>query len=440
MRKIQFVVLSFLFLKGLFLNGQVLSIQNDKLVQKDTLVSNEALRMFQKADSLRKNYDFLSAITLLHQSEDKADSLLIPKIKEQLLQNENALSMMDYCSHPVVVSKRKFSIKDFYLFYPLEDKSWRPLPNILDTATANLFVNATYIPNSSKSVHYSALDSTGSRNLYYSEYIDTLWSQPKLVNKQITSSSDEIYPMLSPDGTKLYFSSKGLYGMGGYDLYVSEFNKNTKEWGTPVNMGFPYSSPADDFLFINTEDEKYSIFASNRETSSDSVCVYVLEYETTPVRKALKDRKLLKNLAFLTPVNDPSRIDNVSAIVEDIPENEETKKYMDKILEVRQLRDTLTSFNRHLEELRATVSSIEEQEKRQDVIDTILIMERQFPFLQDSLKRAGEELHNIEMEFLINGIVIDPDKIQVEVEKEIVGVTSGYTYTKNQMGENLVNK
>lgn len=440
MRKIQFVVLSFLFLKGLFLNGQVLSIQNDKLVQKDTLVSNEALRMFQKADSLRKNYDFLSAITLLHQSEDKADSLLIPKIKEQLLQNENALSMMDYCSHPVVVSKRKFSIKDFYLFYPLEDKSWRPLPNILDTATANLFVNATYIPNSSKAVHYSALDSTGSRNLYYSEYIDTLWSRPKLVNKQITSSSDEIYPMLSPDGTKLYFSSKGLYGMGGYDLYVSEFNKNTQEWGTPVNMGFPYSSPADDFLFINTEDEKYSIFASNRETSSDSVCVYVLEYETTPVRKALKDRKLLKNLAFLTPVNDPSRIDNVSAIVEDIPENEETKKYMDKILEVRQLRDTLTSFNRHLEELRATVSSIEEQEKRQDVIDTILIMERQFPFLQDSLKRAGEELHNIEMEFLINGIVIDPDKIQVEVEKEIVGVTSGYTYTKNQMGENLVNK
>lgn len=440
MRKIQFVVLSFLFLKGLFLNGQVLSIQNDKLVQKDTLVSNEALRMFQKADSLRKNYDFLSAITLLHQSEDKADSLLIPKIKEQLLQNENALSMMDYCSHPVVVSKRKFSIKDFYLFYPLEDKSWRPLPNILDTATANLFVNATYIPNSSKAVHYSALDSTGSRNLYYSEYIDTLWSRPKLVNKQITSSSDEIYPMLSPDGTKLYFSSKGLYGMGGYDLYVSEFNKNTQEWGTPVNMGFPYSSPADDFLFINTEDEKYSIFASNRETSSDSVCVYVLEYETTPARKALKDRKLLKNLAFLTPVNDPSRIDNVSAIVEDIPENEETKKYMDKILEVRQLRDTLTSFNRHLEELRATVSSIEEQEKRQDVIDTILIMERQFPFLQDSLKRAGEELHNIEMEFLINGIVIDPDKIQVEVEKEIVGVTSGYTYTKNQMGENLVNK
>lgn len=440
MRKIQFVVLSFLFLKGLFLNGQVLSIQNDTLVQKDTLVSNEALRMFQKADSLRKNYDFLSAITLLHQSEDKADSLLIPKIKEQLLQNENALSMMDYCSHPVVVSKRKFSIKDFYLFYPLEDKSWRPLPNILDTATANLFVNATYIPNSSKAVHYSALDSTGSRNLYYSEYIDTLWSQPKLVNKQITSSSDEIYPMLSPDGTKLYFSSKGLYGMGGYDLYVSEFNKNTKEWGTPVNMGFPYSSPADDFLFINTEDEKYSIFASNRETSSDSVCVYVLEYETTPVRKALKDIKLLRNLAFLTPVNDPSRIDNVSAIVEDIPENEETKKYMDKILEVRQLRDTLTSFNRHLEELRATVSSIEEQEKKQDVIDTILIMERQFPFLQDSLKRAGEELHNIEMEFLINGIVIDPDKIQVEVEKEIVGVTSGYTYTKNQMGENLVNK
>ena len=67
---------------------------------------------------------------------------------------------------------------------------------------------------------------------------------------------------------KILGNSKGLYGMGGYDLYVSQWNSETGDWDVPVNMGFPYSSPYDDFLFINTEDGKYSIFASNRGCDS----------------------------------------------------------------------------------------------------------------------------------------------------------------------------
>ena len=93
--------------------------------------------------------------------------------------------------------------------------------------------------------------------------------------------------------------------MGGYDLYSSKWNEDTKDWDVPVNMGFPYSSPFDDFLFINTPDGKYSIFASNRGCPSDSVDVYVVEYDGMPVRKAVTEREDLIALAALSPDGDP---------------------------------------------------------------------------------------------------------------------------------------
>lgn len=47
------------------------------------------------------------------------------------------------------------------------------------------------------------------------------------------------------------------------------------------------------------------------------------------------------------------------------------------------------------------------------------------------------ELQNIEMDFLANGIVIDTGKLQAEADKEIVGASSGYTFSKNSFGPAL---
>lgn len=137
-------------------------------------------------------------------------------------------------------------------------------PNQLDSLGGDGLARAIYVPDGAGDIYYSAKDEEGIRNIYCTHLSDSLWSVPALINERMTSSSDEIYPMLSPDGQSLYFASKGLYGMGGYDLYVSQWNKETGDWDVPVNMGFPYSSPYDDFLFVNTADGKYSIFASNR--------------------------------------------------------------------------------------------------------------------------------------------------------------------------------
>lgn len=391
-----------------------------------------AWRLLAKADSARMAYDFPAAVALCEKAA-ALDSTVSAKAEERMIVSQNGLNMMGFCSQPTVVARQKFPLRDFFLFYPLRNGSWRTAPNQLDAQGGDDLSRATYIPDGAEAIYYSAKDEEGTRNIYKTALTDSLWSVPRLINEQLTSSSDEIYPMLSPDGQSLFFASKGLYGMGGYDLYVSNWNKENKDWDVPVNMGFPYSSPYDDFLFINSEDGKYSIFASNRECGKDSVCIYVLEYDAVPVRKAVSDINELRTISELIPKGDRSRIDNGSAVSGNDLGNADTQRYMDKMKEVRALRDSISVFNQNLDKLRGGFSSASESEK-ETLASAISEKELMLPSLNDSLSRAVKALQSIEMEFLSNGVVINTDRLQAEADKEVVGAASGYTFSKNSFG------
>ena len=372
-------------------------------------------KLIHVTDSLTKNYRFSEAAGLFETAKAGADSLSAILIDEAMIQAQNGDNMTGFCSNPVAVARERFSLNDFFLFYPLKDHSWRNVPNQLDSLGGDPFARAIYFPDGSEEVYWSAKDQDGIRNIYHSNHRDTLWTVPELINEQMTTSSDEIYPMLSPDGKQLFFASKGLYGMGGYDLYVSNWDDNLNDWGVPVNMGFPYSSPYDDFLFINTADGKYSMFASNRNCSRDSVDVYVLEFDSTPIRKAVRDPRELRKLCALDPVNDPARIDSKSAVSESVQVNADMRRYSTKMQEVRSLRDALYKYSTSADET-----------------------ERSFiPKLRDSLDVASKELQKIELEFLKKGVSIDPEKLQQEADKEVIGTSGGYTFTKNSMGKSF---
>lgn len=393
-------------------------------------------RLMIKADSCRMAYSFAEAVQYSESAVEALDSTASARAEEQLLMARNGLNMMSFCSQPTVVAKQTFPLKDFFLFYPIKDHSWRKTPNQLDSLGGDNLSRAIFIPDGSRDIYYSAMDEEGIRNIYATHLTDSLWSVPTLINEQMTSSSDEIYPMLSPDGQSLYFASKGLYGMGGYDLYVSNWNSETNDWDMPVNMGFPYSSPYDDFLFVNTEDGKYSIFASNRECGRDSVTIYVLEYDSMPVRKAVTDVDELRALASLNPARDHSRIDNDAAVPDEGQQNESTKRYMDKMREVRALRDSVARFGKNLEKMRSGLAGASGEEKARLTAE-ISDKEMMLPTLNSALNAAVKELQNIEMDFLANGIVIDTRKLQAEADKEIVGASSGYTFSKNSYGPAL---
>ena len=394
--------------------------------------TTKALGEMRRGDSLREKYRFeeaadayMSASEAFEDSLMTADdSLLKLDISDRLLMAENGLSMMDFVYDPKVLARHRFPLDDFFLYYPLPDNSWRQVPCQLDS-TDHVYSKAAYVPEGKDVMYWSAEDKNGIRNIFHSEYQDTVWSAPALLNEQMTSASDEIYPMLSPDGTKMYFSSAGLYGIGGYDIYVSELDQETGDWSVPVNMGFPYSSPADDFLFVSTDDGKYSVFASTRDCPKDSVWVYVLEYDDMPVRRAVTDPDELKTISLLEP--ETGNADGESSEVEaDIPENMDTRRYMDKMSEVRQLRDSIDRLGTMIEDAR--ISSDEE---------AVLDGEFALIALQDSLAKASAVLQEIEMEFLFSGVVIDPDKLLAEADREIAGQTAEYVFTRKDFGDPL---
>lgn len=95
---------------------------------------------------------------------------------------------------------------------------------------------------------------------YCTKQSETSWSAPVNCGATINTPEDEGFPSVATDGT-LYFSSKGLPGLGGYDVFRS--NGSMSAWSTPVNMRAPFNSSADDFCFI-VNDQGDGFLSSNR--------------------------------------------------------------------------------------------------------------------------------------------------------------------------------
>ena len=342
-----------------------------------------------RADSLHRAYRFQEAVDLyLSVGEEEKGAV-----------SQHALNMTDFCANPHVVARQRFSRKDFFLYYPLVPQGWHPSPNPLDS----LDEYPLYYPKGADAIYFSARDRSGSRSLFVTEDLDSVWRAPRHVGEGLLTTGSEIFPMLSPDGSTLYFASDGLSGMGGFDLYSSAWDAENACWSEPVNMGFPFSSPADDFLLMDTEDGKYTLFASNRDCSRDSVYIYVLDFATSRQRKPVRDYDDLVRIASLKPEADPARIDNHSAVQTDVPANANTRLYLRKMQEARQLLDSIAVC------------------KTPQALDS----------LRSLLEEVNLELRLVEQTFLESGVVTDTE------DREVVGAELGYTFAKNAMGGRL---
>lgn len=84
------------------------------------------------------------------------------------------------------------------------------------------------------------------------------------LGKPINTEYDEVSPFIHPSGKFLYFASNGHVGLGDYDIFYSELEKNN-HWGFPVNMGYPINTHKEErSLIVDTKGEN-AFFASARE-------------------------------------------------------------------------------------------------------------------------------------------------------------------------------
>lgn len=102
----------------------------------------------------------------------------------------------------------------------------------------------------------------GGMDIYMTKKMpDGKWGPAVNIGPGINTDKDEESPYILPDGKTLYFSSRGLGGLGGFDIYKTTLN-DFGTWTMPENIGYPINSIDDDVFFFPTFDEQRAYFAS----------------------------------------------------------------------------------------------------------------------------------------------------------------------------------
>ncbi len=226
------------------------------------------------------------AVSLLS-AQEGADSLALLRTLEQ--QNYEALTSC--AADLAVLAEKKVPRSDFFLWLGhLREGSWAEDRN--------------WYPQETEILYLSQAGADSTLDIVWTRPLDSLWSRPETICAEAVSRGSEIFPMLSPDGKRLYFASDGLFGMGGFDVYVADWDPKKHAWGTVRNLGFPFNSKGDDLFFCDTPDGRYSILVSDRNCGRDEVVIYVLRQETPVFHPIGRDEVAARErLAVTAPDN-----------------------------------------------------------------------------------------------------------------------------------------
>ena len=172
---------------------------------------------------------------------------------------------------------------------------FEPNKNIWEDVT----VTTTHTNDFKDRILYCYPNEEGHTKLYIRYMIDSKWSDPDSLNIG-EKETDEINPYQLSDGMTLYYGSTAPDGLGGYDIYVTRYNTNTKNYLKAENMGMPYNSTANDYLLAIDETNNLGWLVSDRNQPEGKVCIYIfIPNDTREVYDLDPTEEKLRNLATI---------------------------------------------------------------------------------------------------------------------------------------------
>jgi outer membrane protein OmpA-like peptidoglycan-associated protein len=128
------------------------------------------------------------------------------------------------------------------------------------------------------------------------------WSPAINMGPTINTTGDDQAPFIHADNQTLYFTSDGLPGYGGSDLYIVRKN-NKGEWGIPENLGYPINTIENEGSLAISADGLTAYYASDRSDSRGQLDLYKFEMRpdirpnrTLYVKGKITDKKTGKRL------------------------------------------------------------------------------------------------------------------------------------------------
>ena len=324
-------------------------------------------------------------------------------IDSMLLKKEEVMDML-------YLGNENGSVASYAKFFNVKEK---------DTLDCTLFRSQL-----GDKIIYPQPDTAAVLHLYASEMIGQKWCEPVLL-PGLEDTVSHNYPFMLADGTTLYYASKSEEGLGGYDIYMTRWDSDTQRFFKPENIGMPFNSAANDYLYLVDEFNQLGWFVTDRGQGGDTVCVYCFIpnetrriYDTSTmgrdtlvalaninsirdtwtdqerVKDALNRLEILRTKSkksaqsqFHFIVNDRITYTNLSQF-----RNEESRKLANKWLK---LLDERNKASEQLEELRKQYS-VSRPEKKAELAASILALEQKYEKLIADVRSMEKEVRIFE--------------------------------------------
>ena len=170
----------------------------------------------------------------------------------------------------------------------------------------------------------------GGYDLYISKRLPNGdWSLAQNAGSSINTEFDESGPFIHPDGSTLYFSSKGHNSMGGYDLFFTIL-KDNGTFSRPENMGYPINSIDDDVFYVLSADGKRAYYSTQQPDGIGGKDIYLMDLLSLPERALVvvtgfirekKSNNVVKDLVL--KINDIK----TGSLIGEFKPNKQTGKY-----------------------------------------------------------------------------------------------------------------
>ncbi len=255
----------------------------------------------------------------------------------------------------------------------------------------------------------------GKKHLYSSIYMIDKWSRPEAVKGLDGSGENADYPFMASDGITLYYAAEGGENLGGYDIFVTRYNSDDNAYFRPDNVGMPFNSPWNDYMYAIDELNNLGWFVSDRYQPEGKVCIYVFipnetkeiyDYETTD-RTLITDAATLKSIAKTQ--YDPERTQAARRALDEVmskPKKQEKKNDFHFIVKDGTVYTTLNDFRS--ENARKQFQTL--LQKQKDLQALSMSLEK----LRDTYSRGNQNEKN-----KLSAEILDKEKRENELRNEL---------------------
>ncbi|MES2514784.1 MAG: hypothetical protein V4580_11595 [Bacteroidota bacterium] len=117
----------------------------------------------------------------------------------------------------------------------------------------------------------------GGKDIYRATLMpDSTWGNVVNLGDSINTPYDDDAPFIHPDGTTLFYSSKGKNSMGGYDIFQSKFNWKDSSYSKPINLGYPINTTDDDIYYVLSANGERGYYASGKSGGQGLKDIYAV--------------------------------------------------------------------------------------------------------------------------------------------------------------------